>query len=276
MTVCIGMLCDKGNAILLAADARGSYEHPITGSLMTTNEECGKLYDLPHGFYACISGTFNWCEMMVSEIHEQMKPLSEDQRSISWIQKAAGNALSRVYWHYAGQQLKPLGIGLEEFRHDETLIPSIREEAKTVLYNLALPVGILVAGYDKSNPVLLVSDDRCRSLTDVATPWFAALGSGSMAALFWLNFRRQNVHFSLQRSFCHLVEAKLFAQRNDAYVGEIGHFVLIRPGKEKMTELGGHELPNKLGREYGLRSTKPLEEEPARMEFADYFKITDL
>lgn len=275
MTVCIGMLCDKGNAILMAADARGSYEHPITGSLMTTNEECGKFYDLSHGFHACIAGTFNWCQMMISEIDEQIKPLPENQRNISGIQKAAGEALFRLYWHYADQQLKPLGIGLEEFRHDGRLVPPLRKEAEQVLNALELPVGFVIAGYDKSSPILTVSDDRCRSLQDVATPHFAALGSGSLAATFWLNFRRQNVYFSVQRSFAHLCEAKLFAQHNDAYVGDVGHFLLIRPDRE-MTVLGGHDLPGKLADEFSLKSTASLDTEERRREFADYFKIPDL
>lgn len=57
---------------------------------------------------------------------------------------------------------------------------------------------------------------------------FCAIGSGAFGALFWLSYREQNLHMSVQRTAYHVYEAKLMSEQSP-YVGKDDISLLVVP-----------------------------------------------
>jgi 20S proteasome alpha/beta subunit len=66
MTVCIGLVCNSGKRILLAADTRASY------GAATSNDQAAKLFDLPAHSCGAVAGTLSQCEDVISELYHRM------------------------------------------------------------------------------------------------------------------------------------------------------------------------------------------------------------
>ena len=92
MTIGIGLLCQGGKCILMGADKRGTYEYAAT-----SNDECGKLFDLPFGFCGAIAGTVSYAEAVISELHHRMGSLAENARSVEFIKRELVSALQHSF-----------------------------------------------------------------------------------------------------------------------------------------------------------------------------------
>jgi 20S proteasome alpha/beta subunit len=73
MTVCIGLVCEGGKYILLAADTRATY-----GSA-SSNDQMSKMFDLPAKYYGAIAGTGSQCEDVVSELYHEMAQITDTE-----------------------------------------------------------------------------------------------------------------------------------------------------------------------------------------------------
>lgn len=262
VTIGIGLLCEGGKSILLGADKRGSY-----GS-MTVNDECGKLFELPHGFQGAISGDISTCEQVISELFERIDKLS--QWSVEFVKKAALEAAQHT--HIAmlqGALMKNCGITWDHYLYDRKIVKSVRAHAEAVVRETPLGVQAIIAGFNRQSPILLVSTEDFDWREEVS-PGIALIGSGSGAAQYWLNFRRQNYGFSVPRSYCHLVEAKRFSEL-DRFVGPVAQYVLIAEKGLRFLE-GQDSLVTRWDIEFGLKKTDSLDADLARQKFNEAFK----
>ena len=112
-----------------------------------------------------------------------------------------------------------------------------------------------MAAPDPNDPTALV-------VAAEITPGNAVIGSGAMAALNWLNYRKQNIHFGLAHSLLHLTEAKQFAEVEKT-IGPLRHAALLWPGGCKPLDWTEEvqELTQGWWTKYGLLLSDGLEDE---------------
>src|ERR1017187_4174967 len=82
VTVTIGAICGANStlqtgSIVLCADTLISYMSE-NGIPVSSNPLCGKLFDLPLGFYTAISGDIARCNQIVAYLHQRMSKIPAD------------------------------------------------------------------------------------------------------------------------------------------------------------------------------------------------------
>jgi hypothetical protein len=268
MTVGIGLLCEGGKYILLGSDTRASY------GTASRNDEAGKLFDLPHGFYVAISGEISYCEMVVSELYERMSKLGQEQQSVEFVRNEIVRSQLHIWRPICDAKLiESHGLTLDQYHHDASLVDDVRRRAEQVIADLKLPVQLIIAGFHRGTPILLVSD-QCGSVCEEVSPGIAVIGSGGFLALHWLNYRGQNLRLSLQRSFFHLCEAKQFAEF-DLYVGPTTNYLALSHEGRVFKLEGQDALLQNWWNRFGARPTDDLDKEEDRKRFMDAFEIFD-
>jgi 20S proteasome alpha/beta subunit len=190
MTIGIGLLCDGGKRILLAADTRASYGQ------ISQHDETGKLFELPFNFCGVIAGTIAWCSELISELHHRMGKLVESEMGAEKIREAIQESYGRIFLLLAEEKLfNGFKINMDQYLHDEHLVQDIRRSAEDALKNLEVDVDLIVGGFIGNGPFLfVVSGGTSVAIRAEISPGNAVIGSGSIAALNWLNYRKQNVH----------------------------------------------------------------------------------
>jgi 20S proteasome alpha/beta subunit len=267
MTVCIGLVCDHGKHILLGADMRASY-----GSA-TTNDQTAKVFDLPANLCAAISGTISQCEDVISELHHRMTQLPQPEIAGEQVRQCVRDSYFQVYSEMADRALRnDLRITFDQYLHDKALVMKVRRTAENVLKALEVDVGLIVAGFYKGQPIqLVVEGGTSLSARLEISPGNAVIGSGSFAALNWLNYRRQNISCGLARSLFHLTEAKQFAEVEHG-VGPLRQMLVMWPGGWKGLE-GGSELIQGWWNRYGLPISTGLEDDKYNQAVRDIFGL---
>src|SRR5271155_3925380 len=105
VTVCIGVVCDAehpdGPCVILAADNKSTYGDPP----VTTNSVCGKIHDLQPtcDLAVAISGDVSMCDVVVSELYEQIKEAKVHEEAVN----------------HRGLQIDNLRIAIREARAHE-------------------------------------------------------------------------------------------------------------------------------------------------------------
>lgn len=262
MTVCIGLVCGNGKHILLAADTRGSYGN------VTSNDEMAKLFDLPAGYFGAISGIGGYCEDIISELYHRMKNIPDAEIAPEQARECIRESYWQVYLELAKEALlSGPKITIDQYWHDRKLVPKVRKEAKDTLRSIDVKGSLIVAGFYKGSPVQFVAgpdpnDPTALVVSTEITPGNAVIGSGSTAALNWLNYRRQNIHFGLAHSLLHLTEAKQFAEVEKT-VGPLRHAVLLWSGGYKALDWidDAQKLVQAWWHKYGLPLSDGLEDE---------------
>jgi len=267
VTVCIGLVCNHGKNILLAADMRASY-----GSA-STNDQTGKLFDLPRNFCGATSGTVSQCGDVISELYYRMEKVPDSEIAPEQVRGYIVESYHKIYVELSDQALRSdPRITLDQYWHDQTLVPDVRQRAEEVLQTLEVDVDMIVSGFHGQSPVQFVAEGGTRiNVRSEISPGNAVIGSGSMAALNWLNYRKQSYALSLAHSLLHLTEAKQFAEV-DWNVGPLRQIVLLWPGGFKGLE-GGDELIQAWWHRYGLLLSNGLEDERHSQSMRDVFGI---
>jgi hypothetical protein len=243
MTVCLGLVCSGGKQILLAADTRASY-----GSV-TSNDQTAKLFDLPAKYCGAVAGTLSQCEDVISELYHQMARLSDAEIAREQVRKCILDSYDQIYSTLADQALRnDPRITLKQYVYDQNIAPSVRQDAKEVLQS---DVDLIVSGFYREQPVQLIAEGGTSvKIRSEITPGNAAIGAGAIAALNWLNYRKQNIRLGLAHSLFHLTEAKQFAEV-DTSVGPFRQMLLVWSGGFKPLE-GGDDLMQGWWNKYGL------------------------
>jgi hypothetical protein len=229
MTVCIGLVCGSGKYILLGADTRGSY-----GSV-TSNDQMSKLFDLPANYCAAMAGIGSYCEDVISELHHRMTEIPDPEIAPEQARQCIRDSYHQIFTEL-GKEALLAGpkITMDQYLTDRRLVPTIRKQAKEALRSIEISGSLIVVGFYKGAPVQFIAEPDLRDSTALTirseiNPGNALIGSGSVAALNWLNYRRQNIHFTLAQSFLHITEAKQFSEVEQT-VGPFRQMVLLQPG----------------------------------------------
>lgn len=267
MTVCIGLVCNGGKNILLAADMRATY------GTTTTNDQTAKLFDLPANFCGAVAGSMGQCEDVISELYHQMNQLQAAGFAPEQVRQLIVESYHKIYIQRSDETLRgDLKISLDCYLHDKKLVRKVRQDAETILQSVVVDVDLIVAGFYSGQPVQII----CEGGTSIKTraeisPGNAVIGTGSMAALNWLNYRKQGLTLGLAHSLLHLTEAKQFAEV-DSSVGPLRQVVLLWPGGFKGLE-AGDQLIESWWHRYGLLLSDGLEAETHNQAMRDTFGI---
>jgi 20S proteasome alpha/beta subunit len=267
MTIGIGLLCDGGKHILLAADMRATYGE------VSQHDQTGKLFDLPANFCGAIAGTISTCGDVISDLYSRMEKIPPKEMGIPSLLKTIEESYYGVATRIANEELwNSLRITLDQFHHDEKLVKDIRDEAKSVIRKTDIDVDLIVAGFVDEGPILLTATGgtmlRVRAET---SPGNTIIGSGAIPALYWLNYRKQNTGYGLARSLLHIIEAKQFAEL-DHTVGPSGQFIALWNGGWKLLD-GGRDTIQAWWDQYGLSSSDALDKEAYNEVFHNTFDV---
>ena len=220
------MICGASSAlqtgsIVLCADTLITYIAE-DGTPASSNPLGGKLFDLPLGFYAAISGDIAQCNRVVGYLHQQMSMIPPDRSDrVGLLEKAISETTEYVLCSTRQEVLGDYGVSLADFLHDEDLVDRyrIQDDIKRGVARSNL----ILAGFNtKGSPILLSADFTTSLRPDTR---FICGGSGGQAALDWLNMREQNVFMSVPRTVYHVHEAKRFAEQSPV-VGKRSHVLV--------------------------------------------------
>lgn len=273
MTVTIGAICGVNSplqtgSIILCADTLISYTDD-GGVPISANPSGGKLFDLPLGFFAAMSGDIATGNQVVSYLRQRMAAIPPDRPDrVELIEAAMRETAEYVLLKIRGEVLARHRIALDEFLHDADLPTKwdIREEIGRALTKATF----VIAGFSyKGNPTLLYTD--CESILPHTR--FACAGAGGGAALDWLNMREQNVFMSVPRTVYHVHEAKRFAERSPV-VGQRHQVILLRHN-QPMVNVGADTplILNWLST-YMPRLTRELDTADAYADFARTYDVS--
>jgi hypothetical protein len=276
MTVVIGIMADSRQSsdpkvptsayLLLCADTRATYATG-RGAIVTSHPSHGKIYELPHGFYAGFCDDYYWSHKIATELHGRMRNVDMTSPGVrDLIQVEIKESFDYAFsWYRAEVLKKRVGITVEEYLHDNNLAQVLRERADYELQSAEqeIPSELIVVGQTHTGPMLIKANGcEVRESTE-----FFVSGSGALSAIAWLNFRDQRNNMSVPRSGYHQIEAKRFAQLEPT-VGRSTQIVVIAPdGSSKLFHDDGVTAMSKWLDLFGLRDTQELDGEEARKLF---------
>ena len=269
MTVGIGLVCCNAKRILLAADTRASY------GVVSSNDQTAKLFNLPANYCAAVSGTLNQCEDVVSELYHRMEQVGEEEIVPEQTRNCISESYHKIYQERADVALRnDPGITLDQYFHDNKLVPEIRGAARDALDSLEVDVDLIVAGFCRGTPVQFIAQGgQSVMVRGEIIPGNAVIGSGAMAAMNWLNYRGQNHAFGLARSLFHLTEAKQFAEVEPT-VSRLRHMVILYSrGRKSLEGDKGQVVMQQWWNRYGLPQSIGLEDDKYNQEVRDAYGL---
>jgi hypothetical protein len=129
MTVGIGLLCDGGKHIWLAADMRGSYGE------VSRNDYTGKLFELPFSFCGAIAGTIGPCSDVISELHHRMEQIPPTEMGAERLATAIHESYRQIYTPLVKEVLwNDFKITFDQYLHDKKLARSIRKKISGITW----------------------------------------------------------------------------------------------------------------------------------------------
>jgi len=270
MTSIIGLLADTdhkmqvGN-ILISADELITYSSG--GIPVSSNRHGGKIYDLPCGFYVAIADDISRSHQVVSFLYDRMGKLGVipgHASTTDLVKLALADTANYVKLWIRKQICGDYGVSEDEFLHDQNL--NERESIRADLKAAVIGTELIIGGFGVNNsPVLFYTD--CINIQEQTSPGLFCAGSGSIAALNWLNFRGQNCFMGTQRSFYHLREAQHFAEITPT-VGHSTVTLLLTPGNPaKPITSDEDSFLQDWAKEYAPKSTLSLDSKEKRDRF---------
>lgn len=285
MTLVIGLMCESkpsnnlavpdSSTLLLCADTMATYTAAVPfiygATPVASNQFHGKIYPLPHGFYAAFCDDYHWSHQIANELYGRMAKLNPASLGIrDEIKVEIENSFEYAFLWLRPEVLRnEIGIVLDEYLKG-TLDPILREDAKAALQQAAqgIPAELIVAGQTPRGPLLLRANaSEIREATE-----FVISGAPSESAINWFKLRGQECTFSVQRSFFHMLEAKRFCEL-DPSVSRNTQFVIIPPSGKPQELLDRGTLSENWRAEFGLRDTLKLDDSGHRMSFSTAFNI---
>jgi hypothetical protein len=274
MTVVIGMMADSRQPkdpalpttsyLLLCADTQATYA-VLGGPIVAIHPSHGKIYELPHGFYAAFSDSYSWSHKVIMELHGRMLHLDMNSAAVrDLVRDEILESFKYAFSWYRHEILKhEVGITVDEYLHDEGLVAALRDKADALLREACIPAEIIVAGQTKCGPMLI----KANTHTMEETTEFLISGSGADLATSWLKMRDQRSNMSVPRAGYHLLEAKRFAQLEET-VGRKTQIVVIPPtGEAKIFPDDGESAMSKWIEIFGVKDTEELDSDHARFLF---------
>ena len=143
MTLVIGMMADSKRApapndpdtssILLCADTLASYVAPshitLPIQIATTSPYQSKIYPLPHGFFAGFCDDYAVSHHVAAVLYVGLANLDPSDKAFrSKARNAVVDAFKKTFLMLRPQYLTTWGVSEEEFLHDSTLDPALKQE----------------------------------------------------------------------------------------------------------------------------------------------------
>ena len=278
MTIAIGLMADTRQSadpsvpttshILLCADTLATYAPPKK-TPVTSHPSQGKIYPLPHGFFAAFCDDYNWAHQIATEINGRMLSVDFSSNGVKdLIKDEVRQAFGYAFSWFRDEVLRDeAGITADEYLHDKKLSPKLRKQAEAVLHGRSaeVPVDLIIGGQTHRGPMLLFANGRgIRETTE-----FQVSGAPQESVISWLKYRDQRNNMSVARSFYHMIEAKRFAQL-DPSVGQTTQMVWIPPTAQPMLFQDDGITWLKYWKDrFGLRPTDELDSDKIRSEFEE-------
>ena len=222
MTVGIGAACESFQNVILAADVRGSYSTPRLGP----NDEMGKQFSLPLGLYADIAGYFSHCESLIAFLTHYMEELKKQPevllghiRDAIWLAQA-----QELRFRFNTALRNNLGMDLEEWKKSTNA--RILRSGRALMRSTEVMVELIVGGFTPDSAVLLST--AYKDPPEIVSS-HVTVGSGWKRALVALDKRKQNPHYSCQRTILHIAEA-LKAAKIERTVGPPADYIILQRG----------------------------------------------
>jgi hypothetical protein len=230
MTLGIGVLCNKGETIVLGSEQRASYG-ATSGIKINPNDEAGKQFRLsPYKLFVSADGTLGICQ----EVYAQFAYLVEnvknkDDMSVELI----GHLFDEARFHklrqiYDLEIRRKMGITLRQWAqgrsHKKKMNELIVNFGLEILTGTRFPCQFIVAGFIKERGIFLRACEK-EHLQEGTSQGIYAIGCGQVDAIKHFNRRGQNVHMSLVRTLLHVYEA-LYVSQSD-YVGPAPDFLIV-------------------------------------------------
>jgi hypothetical protein len=278
VTIVIGMMADSRQSpdpsiptssyLLLCADTQATYA-AAQGVPLTSHPSHGKVYELPHGFYAAFCDDYHWSHLIASELHGRLLKVDMASNAVRDLVKVeVKESFDYAFSWFRQEVLKQeVGITVEEYLHDKKLVRFLRKRGDDALHGSAerIPAELLIAGQTHRGPMLLKANGHAiRESTE-----FFVSGGPQESAIGWLRFRDQRSNMTVPRSLYHLIEAKRFAQL-DPTVGRTTQFVIISPsGEARVQQDDGVTTMSNWKNIFGAKDTEELDGEEARSLFEE-------
>ncbi len=230
MTLGIGVLCNKGETIVLGSEQRASYNVGSTVAI-DPNDETGKIYRLtPHRVFVSVAGSMSVCHEVYSQfmhLVEHLKKGTEISSELAayLLNEARFHQLKRIYdW----QLRRKMGVTLTQWAqgkiHGGKMSRLIVKFGHEILENTPFKCEMIVCGFIEPHGIFLRASQK-EHIQEETSLGVYAIGCGQVAAIRHLNKRGQNVHMSLARTLLHVYEALYISQSQ--YVGPPPEFLLV-------------------------------------------------
>jgi 20S proteasome alpha/beta subunit len=247
VTVCIGALCDNGQAVVVAADKMVTFAAPM--SLQMEPSILKKITKINDENVVLFSGSVPDAEEIVSATKQQLKGLTNlPTQNVAEAVKAAYIALKskRVQETILG----PL-LGAEFPRFQTLLAQSPSSQTLQQILAMVMQHNLqtegLVAGVDGSGAHLLAVSHP-GVLLPLETMGYGAVGSGGLHAAVRLSLGQQNKAASTLETVYNVHEAKKAAEVAPG-VGKLTDLAIIRAGKISFAETPLFEVLEKVHKE---------------------------
>jgi 20S proteasome alpha/beta subunit len=231
MTIGIAVICERGEAVVMASDMRATYGTTPVGP----NDACGKVFRLgSFNTMVCVAGSMSSCHAVISQMVVNVRKFARGKRVyresvIRAIDEARMRELTRIYgWTIHSSW----GIPLRNFATGKVpggkLDPLLVRAGYHLLNKTSFKVELIVAGFIKSQTMFFRAAQK-QPLEEESSPGVYAIGTGQIAAMKVLNRRGQRVSMSLPRTLLHVHEAMTSARRcNPRTVGRAQAYLVMR------------------------------------------------
>lgn len=224
MTVCIGAICENGEAAVVAADKMVTFGAPM--NLTTQPQSLKKISQLTKNSVLLFSGTIADGEALVGRLGFAR----EDEQPLAKVAEETKNAFAALKKSSAEDNiLQPLlGANYQQF---QTLVAQssssqILQQVVAMLMQHNLQMDVLVAGVDESGAHLFVVTHP-GVLLKVDTTGYAAVGNGGLHAMIRMSLGRHEKVASLPDTIYNVYEAKKESQVAPG-VGDLTDLAVVR------------------------------------------------
>jgi hypothetical protein len=281
MTIVIGLLADcqqpadhsmpATSHLLLCADAMATHAN-FAGIPITSHPTQGKIYALPHGFYAAFCDTYYKSHEVATELNARMLKIDFSSDGVKDLVKhEVRESFDYAFsWYREAVLRTQVGITVEQYLYDGKLTPSLRKRADEALKGGTglVPAEFIIAGQTHRGPLLL----KANGYDLEESTEFHVSGGPADSAISWLKIREQRNNMSVARSFFHMIEAKRFAQI-DPTVSRTTQIVWMPPnGSPMLFQDDGVTTMKKWADVFGLRPTDELDSDRVGEQFQEEAK----
>lgn len=229
MTVCIGILCEGGNAAVLAADEMVTFGPPM--SLQTEPPGLKKIVQITDSIALCYAGSVPDGEDIIGKVQRTVAGASRP--TVEFVAEQVRAAYEQLKQRRVEETiLRPwLGANFQQFQ--ELIVKASASQILAQVMGMVsqhnMQTDMLVAGSDDSGHHLFIVTHPA-IMFHMNTMGYATIGSGAMHAGISLSLNKHTASDTLERALYRVYEAKKAAEVSPG-VGRLTDIAVIRDGK---------------------------------------------